>query len=468
MQQLSGLDAGFLYTETPATPMHVGSLVIYDPSTSPTGALDYDQLVDLFAARLQYARCFRQRLVKVPLGLDHPYWIEDPDFDLEFHIRHVALPKPGDWDQLMAQTSRLFSRPLDLTRPLWEVTVIDGVNTVDGVPEGSVAVATKIHHAAIDGMSGAEIFAAIHDLEPTPREPEEDDWAPETPPPSTELLTRATINNMIRPWRFARTVGRSVPLLARAIERTRRHEIEGPVAQAPHTPFNERVSPHKVIDGRYFELDDIKRIRKQVDGATVNDAVMTIVGGALRAYLDDKGALPEDSLISFAPISVRAEGATDEAGNKVSGMFTRLHTEIADPTERLEAVSASGRDAKSLHQTIGATTLTDYTEFGPMRLAGLAARVSSSTGLLGQIGLPVNCVVTNVPGPQFPLYMAGAKAIRLYGTAPIIDYLGLMHAIFSYDGGLTITFTACRKQLPDPTHYAACIQQSFDALMRAS
>jgi WS/DGAT/MGAT family acyltransferase len=317
-------------------------------------------------------------------------------------------------------------------------------------------------------MSGAEIFAAIHDLEPTPREPEEDGWAPETPPPTTELLTRATINNITRPWRFARTIGRSVPLLARAIDRTRRHEIEGPVAQAPHTLFNERVSPNKVMDGRFFELDDIKRIRKQVDGATVNDTVVTIVGGALRAYLDGKGELPEDSLMSFAPISVRAEGAADEAGNRVSGMFTRLHTEIADPLERLAAVSASCRDAKSLHQTIGATTLTDYTEFGPMRLAGLAARVSSSTGLLGQIGLPANCVVTNVPGPQFPLYMAGAMALRLYGMAPIMDYLGLMHAVFSYDGGLTISFTACRKQLPDPEHYADCIQHSFDELIETS
>jgi WS/DGAT/MGAT family acyltransferase len=355
-----------------------------------------------------------------------------------------------------------------MTRPLWEVNVIDGVDAVEGVPEGSVAVTTKIHHSAIDGMSGAEVFAAIHDLEPTPREPEEDHWEPEEPPPATQLLTRATINNMTRPWRFVRTVGRSVPMLARAIDRTRKHEIEGPVAQAPHTRFNEQVSPNKVLDGRYFELDDIKRIRKQADGATVNDAVITIVGGALRAYLGGKGELPDDSLMSFAPISVRAEGAAGEAGNKVSGMFSRLHSEIADPIERLEAVSASCRDAKSLHQTIGATILTDYTEFGPMRLAGLAARVSSRTGLLGQIGLPVNCVVTNVPGPQFPLYLAGAKAVRLYGTAPIMDYLGLMHAIFSYDGGLTITFTACRTQLPDPSHYADCIQHSFDALMKAS
>ena len=468
MQQLSGLDAGFLYTETPAAPMHVGSLVIYDPSTSPTGAMDYDEVVELFAARLRDARCFRQRLVHVPLGLDHPYWIEDPDFDLEFHLRHLALPRPGTWEQLMAQAARLFSRPLDMTRPLWEATVIEGVDSVDGVPEGSVAVATKIHHSAIDGMSGAEVFAAIHDLEPTPRQPEEDHWAPERPPATTELLTRATINNVTRPWRFVRTVGRSVPMLARAIDRTRRHEIEGPVAQAPSTRFNEPVSPNRVMDGRHFDLDDIKRIRRQVDGATVNDAVITIVGGALRAYLDGKGELPDDSLVSFAPISVRADDDTGEAGNKVSGMFTRLHTEIADPIERLEAVAASCRDAKSFHQTIGATTLTDYTEFGPMRLAGLAARVSSRTGLLGQIGLPVNCVVTNVPGPQFPLYLAGAKAVRLYGTAPIIDYLGLMHAIFSYDGGLTITFTACRRQMPDPAHYAECIQGSFDELIARS
>ncbi len=467
MQQLSGLDAGFLYMETPAAPMHVGSLVIYDPSTSPTGRMDYNEVVELFADRLQEARCFRQRLVTVPLGLDHPYWIEDPDFDLEFHIRHIALPRPGDWDQLMAQTARLFSRPLDMTRPLWECTVIDGVDKVKGVAKGSVAVATKVHHAAIDGMSGAEIFAAIHDLEPAQRPTSEDDWEPERPPETAELLTRATINNVTRPLRFVRTVGRSVPMLARAVNRTRRHEIEGPVARPPHTQFNEAVSPNKVIDGRHFALDDIKRIRKQVDGATVNDTILTLVGGALRRYLHHHDELPHESLIAFAPISVRTGTDSGEAGNKVSGMFTRLHTEIADPLERLAAVSASCDDAKSLHETIGATTLTDYTEFGPMRLAGLAARVSARTGLTGRV-LPANCVVTNVPGPQFPLYMAGARATRLYGTAPIMDYLGLMHAVMSYDGGISITFTACRRQLPDADYYARCIQKSFKALMKTT
>lgn len=468
MQQLSGMDASFLYFETPNAPMHIGSFMVYDPSTAPEQFVRFKDILAHVESRLHLSRAFRQRLVNVPFNLDHPYWIEDDDFDLEFHVRHIALPRPGDWRQLCIQAARLHSRPLDLTKPLWEMYVIEGLDKVENLPEGSFAVLTKYHHAIIDGASGAEIIQHLHDLEPSPADaPTAQPWKGEREPTVAELMARAQWNNMTQPMRFGQTVARSIPGLARLGAGLRSERIK-PTGPVPRTRFNGTITAHRITDGRSFPLAEVKAIKNAVPGATINDAVLAIVGGALRKYLDAKNELPGDSLIAMAPISVRTEGEGGTAGNQVSGMMVSLGTHIEDPLERLQIVHDGAVNSKAMTSAVGARTLTDYSQFIPSSLAGLAARMYTSMGLAERASPQMNCVVTNVPGPQQPLYFAGAQAVKMVGCGPIFDGMALIHPVFSYCGEIAVSFTSCREVLPDPEFYSECIQASFDELKAAA
>src|SRR5688572_4650935 len=237
MQQLSGMDASFVYLETGTAPMHVAGISIYDPSTAPGGKVSFKEILAAVESRLHLARTFRQRMVRVPLDLDHPYWIEDPDFDLEFHVRHIALPKPGDWQQLCTQVARLQARPLDLTRPLWEMYVIEGLESIAGLPHGSFALLTKIHHAAIDGVSGAELASAIHDLTPDGEPPPPDTaWAPDEVPGARELLRRSLGHRALGPLKLGRLLLEAVPAAVHAREEQKKHPADP--AGVPRTRWN--------------------------------------------------------------------------------------------------------------------------------------------------------------------------------------------------------------------------------------
>lgn len=468
MQQLSGLDASFLYFETPNASTHIGSLSIYDPSTMPAGRVSYEKLLEDLESRLHLARCFRQKLARVPLDLDHPYWVEDAGFDLEFHVRHIALPKPGSWRQLCEQAARLHARPLDLSRPLWELYLIEGLGEMPSAPPGCFAILMKIHHAAIDGVSGIELMAAIHDTvadapTPLPAKP----WRPEHDPSGLELLSRAVVNNIRSPFRLGRVLAQTVPGIRRYVEEQRRSRIEE-IGETPRTRFNGSVTQHRTIGGVAFDLGEIREIRKTVTGATVNDVILTICGGALRAYLAAKKELPATSLIAMCPVSVRREDEKGAAGNQVSTMSVAIRSDVADPLERLQAVTEASRHSKKLTEAIGARSLTDMTQFVPGGLAGLGWRASSRLGLANRIRPFLNTVITNVPGPQVPLYMSGAKLVVQYGMGPVMDGMGLIHPIGSYNGGAVISFTSCRELLPDPAFYEACIRESFAALKQAT
>ena len=466
MQQLSGQDASFLYFETANAPMHIGSFALYDPSTAP-GPLDYQKIVDNTEKRLHRARCFRQRVVRVPLDLDHPYWIEDPDFDLEFHVRHIALPKPGDWQQLCTQVARLQARPLDLTRPLWEMYVIEGLESIPGLPHGSFALLTKIHHAAIDGVSGAELAAAIHDLAPDAEPPPpEAPWVPDEVPGARELLRRTLGHRARGPLKLGRLLLEAVPAAVRAREEQRKHPADP--AGVPRTRWNGPISPHRSVGGVELDLGAVREIKKSVAGATVNDAILTVVGGAQRRYLEAKGELPEHALVAMAPISVRGAAEKGVAGNRVSVMTVGLGTDVADPAERLRRVHQRAAGSKAFNQAVGGRLMTDIQEVIPGSLAGLVARFYTGFGLANRVDPFFNCVVTNVPGPQFPLYSAGARLVANYGLGPIQDGLGLIHPIFSYCGRITISFTACRTMLPDPRFYEECLRASFEELRAAT
>jgi diacylglycerol O-acyltransferase / wax synthase len=469
VEQLSGQDASFVYMETPTTPMHIGSVGIYDPSTAPGGFVRFKDILRHVESRLDKARSFRQKLVRVPFDLDHPYWVEDANFDIEYHIRHMALPKPGDWRQLCIQVARLQARPMDLSRPLWEFNIIEGLDNIPGIPKGSFALMAKVHHAAIDGMSGVELSAAVHDIEPKAVEENKvSTWKPESDPALGEMLFRTWLNSVKQPVRFAQTLANTIPGVARLGKEIAGGDVSlKNTRMAPQTKLNGKVSSHRVWDGAVFQLADIRAIKDRLEGATVNDVILAIIGGGLRKYLRQHDDLPKQSLSAMAPISVRAEGEKNALGNLVSAMVVPLGTHIEDPAERLRFVHNETKNSKAMTNAVGARTLTDYSQFMPAALAGLAARLYTRLGVSNLHSPVFNVVATNVPGPRVPLYFAGAKMVRMMGTGPVFDGMGMINAIYSYGSDIAIAFTADRDMVPDPAAYAAALQEAFEELLTA-
>jgi WS/DGAT/MGAT family acyltransferase len=467
MQQLTGMDASFLYLETPTMPMHISSLAIYDQSTAPGGKVRFKQIIDHTSERIKRLPILSKTLVTVPLGLDHPYWVSDGTFDPEFHIRHIALPKPGDWRQLCILISRLHARPLDRSRPLWEMYVIEGLDDVEGYPKGAFAIFTKMHHAAVDGASGMEIAATVNEL--TPDAPQSTEPYPirvDSRPGTLELLARAQINTIKQPFRFISVARNTIPGVAKMVAGLRSGDLRR-VTDLPRTRFNGKVSAYRVFDAVTFPLADIKAIKNSLEGVTVNDVAIAIVGGALRKYLDSKGELPDKSLAAMVPINVRSDSEKGTGGNVVSQMTVEICSHVDDPLERLKAVNAGTRSAKELTNAVGAKTMTDYTQFIPSTLTAQAARLSSRWGLMNQMKPLYNCIITNVPGPSVPLYNTGAKMLSNFGTGPVMDGVGLFQVISSYCGDFTISITSCREMMPDPAFYVACLKDSFDELKSA-
>jgi diacylglycerol O-acyltransferase len=470
MQQLSGQDASFVYMETPTTPMHIGSVGIYDPSTAPNGFVRFKDILQFIESRLGGAKSFRERLVRVPFDIDHPYWIQDPDFDLEYHVRHIALPAPGDWRQLCIQVARLHSRPMDLTKPLWEFIIVEGLDNIEGLPKGCFALVAKVHHAAIDGMSGVEMSAAVHDLSPDKSNRfAQEDWKPDSKPGIGDLLISGYFNALRQPQKYLETMARSVPGIARLASELTKGDLSIAGARVPpKTRFNAKVSSHRVFDGVPFPLSDVRAIKDAVPGATVNDAILTIIGGGLRIYLNEKGELPEANLTAMAPISVRQETEKAALGNLVSAMVVSLGTHIADPLERLAHIHADAVNSKGLTNAVGARTLTDYSQLIPSGLAGLGARLYTRLGVANATAPVFNVVATNVPGSRVPLYFCGAKMVKMYGLGPIFDSVGLINTIYSYVDEIAISFTSDRDMMPDPDAYAAALRQSFAELLAAT
>ncbi len=468
-EQLTGLDALFAYAEGPRTPMHIGDCKIYDPSTAPGGKVRFKDILAHVEERLHRAKTFRQKLKRVPLGYDHPYWVDDPDFDIEFHIRHIALPHPGDWRQLCIQIARLHARPLDMSKPLWEFTVVEGLDNIPNIPKGSYAIVAKVHHCAIDGASGVDIAEAIHSLAPDEEVEEEvGPWTPRREPSDLELIARANFNNVTKPFYGLRVARRMAPGALKFASGLTSGEIKLLGAKVPRTRFNGIVSSNRVVDGVVFDLDDIKKIRKRIPGATVNDAVLAIVGGGLRNYLKAKDELPKESLIAMAPVSVRTKDEKNALGNQVTALSIPLGTHIADPLARLHYTHDVAANQKAMSKAVGARELSEASNLAPAMVSGVSARLYSRLGLANRLSPMFNTVVTNVPGPQVPLYMAGARLVSAYGIGPVMDSMGLFHAVTSYCGQIAVTLTGCREMLPDPAFYRDCLQASFDELYAAA
>lgn len=471
MRQLQGMDASFVALETRTSPMHIGSILIYNPATAPGGFVRFKDILAFFESRMQLSKTMRQRMVRVPFDLDYPYWIEDPDFDLEYHVRHIALPQPGDWRQLCIQAARIFARPLDLTRPPWEFTVVEGLTNISGIPDGSYAMVTKVHHAAIDGMSGIDLMEAMHTLradEAPPPQP--DDWKPGKVPNPAELLGKSYFNAITNPWKQLEVAAKAAPGIAKAIKglATKDFVVSRDMV-APRTRFNRVISAHRVVEGRSVPLADIKAVRALAPGCKVNDVFLAIVGGALRSYLLAKDDLPDKTLTAMAPISVRSGSEKGDMGNQVAAMVAPLGTHLADPVERLAFVHAKTGNSKAMTEAIGARNMTEASKIAPALWMSLGAQLYTRLGLANRGAAPLfTTVVTNVPGPPVPIYSAGARLESMMGLICLTDGMGLGHTVQSYVDEATITFTACRDLMPDPEFYARCIEESFEELRDAA
>ena len=482
MKQLTGLDATFLYMETASSFGHVSSLSVYerpdDPNFKPFEA---------FRARvlsvLPQLEPFRRRLVTVPFGLDHPYWVADPAFDLDFHLRHQAVPAPGDDRQLADQVARIISRPMDRHRPLWEAYVFEGL------ADGGFAVLTKVHHATIDGASGVELLGILLETEPNPApEITVDDWKPERVPSSVEMFNRALLG-MLRPDKSLRlqlgilrqlgeaTRNKGVSTMASALKRTllpaKRGDVDAdqapplPTRAAPRTSFNRTITPHRRFAYRSAALADVKALKTHL-GATVNDVVMAVTAGALRRYLDEIGELPTEPLVAMIPVSIRTGDEADRWTNRVSGLIATLPTHIGDPIERVHAVHATMEQAKADFELIPADVLVDLSQLAPPALAMRAMRMASTMRIADRMNPPVNLVISNVPGPRQPLYMGGALLKHYYPVSTVVDGQGLNVTVQSYRDTLDFGLVACRELVPDLWHVVDLCVEAIDELFKAT
>ncbi|MCA2363629.1 wax ester/triacylglycerol synthase family O-acyltransferase [Mycobacterium avium] len=443
MQRLSGLDASFLYLETSSQPMHVCSIIELDTSTVP-GGYTFERLRDALVRRIRAIPPFREKLADSPLNLDHPVWVDDVDFDVDRHLHRIAVPAPGGRAELSQICGHIAQTPLDRRRPLWEMWVIEGVAGTDCHRDGRLAVMTKVHHAGVDGVTGANLMSQLCATEP--------DAAPPEPAAGGgggagwRIAAGGLVRFAARPLRLASVV----PDTAASVLATVRRALDGaamarPFA-APATVFNARISNRRCIAYAELNLDDVKAVKNHF-GVKVNDVVMTLVSGVLRQYLAERNALPDSSLVASVPISVH--GKSDRPGrNQVSAMFASLHTEIADPVQRLKAIAHANSVAKEHSSAIGASLLQDWTQFAAPAVFGIAMRLYARTRFTDS--MPVhNLVVSNVPGPQVPLYLLGCEVKAMYPLGPIFHGSGLNITAMSLRGKLDVGLIGCPDLVPD-------------------
>ena len=469
MRQLSSADWTMLALDAPNAHNLVGIVGIYDSSTRGGKAPGYDEVLQYMGQRLHVAESFREKLAHVPLGIDRPWWVRDGSFDLEYHVREIALPRPGTWRQLCTQIARIHARPLDLSRPPWELYLIDGLAAHDHVPKGAFVTFLRVHHAAIDGVAGVQILTAMHTHGPDdgPPPPAEGySWEPDPEPSGLELLRRAAVNGVTRPVGVVKMARKMVGQIPALTADSRNAEVTSPASLLPGTRFNRPVGPHRVFGTSYTTLDTLKQIRAAVPGATVNDVGLAVVGGAIRAYLLAKDELPEEPMIAMMPISVRVPGGP-AAGNEYSIAPITMATDAHDPIERLTRIVASTAHVKQsgAHPV---RTLMAMTEEAFGGLMGTMQR--AATRALARRGRAVasHCLVSNVPVGATRMYFCGAQLVDTTGLGPVLDGMGLNNGIGSYGGRVTFCFTADRDAMPDPEFYEKCLASSVDELLLAA
>jgi diacylglycerol O-acyltransferase len=453
LDRLSSIDASFLTNETDSSHMHVGGVLIFEgPPPS------YDDLLDHIRGRLHLVPRFRQKLAFPPLQSGRPFWIDDPSFNLEYHVRHSALPSPGSEEQLENMAARQFSQQLDRTKPLWELWLVQGLK------RKRFALISKTHHALVDGVSGVDIATVLFDVKPVPEPAEADhEWVPSPSPSPASLLARGAESVASTPVRAAKRLGAAVTHPRPAVRQvTEGAEAIGEVAwnfanPAPDVPLNTEIGSYRRFEWTRAELATFKRIKNAL-GGTVNDVVLAVVAGALRRWLHGRGIRTEGlELRALVPVSIRAEDEHGHLGNKIAAVRGPLPVYIADPVRRLQAVRESMRDVKSSKQALGAEVISRFNDFAPPTLLAQASRINFSTRLF-------NLIVTNVPGPQIPLYVLGRELQDIFPVAFLPENHALAIAIMSYNGGIDFGLLADYDAMEDVGEVAQGISDALAEL----
>ncbi|HEX4539779.1 MAG TPA: wax ester/triacylglycerol synthase family O-acyltransferase [Acidimicrobiales bacterium] len=464
MERLTGIDAGFLYMETPTLHMHTLKISIVDPTTVP-GGYSFARVGEVLGERLHLVPPFRRRLVEVPGGLHHPLWVEDPEFDLAHHLHRAQIAAPGGPRQLGELISDIASRQLDRRYPLWELWVVEGIE------HDHIGFVAKIHHAVADGVAAAAMLANVLEAEADPRPvaPPSAPWRSEAIPPPTERLVDGLRDLLRNLASLPGLLRRTVSGLAAVIRRRRSGALSPPLPfSTPRTSFNRALTPNRWFAMTSLPLDEVKAVRRAFD-ATVNDVVLALCAGALRRYLDDRGELPDRPLLAGVPVSA---GTADQeqrlGGNKVSNLFTSLRTDIADPVERLRAIHDVTQAAKEVQDALGSELLIDWSEITPPRIFAAWMRLYSRLRLADRHRPPINLVVSNVPGPRQPLHIAGGRLLDLYSMGPILEGIGLNITVWSYVDRLGFGLVACRETMPDIWDLADHLRDALAELLKAA
>lgn len=479
MERLSAFESLCLDIETPDMPMNVSSLTIYDPSSMPGGRVEFADIQKYIVERVSRAGVFRRHLAQLPLAIARPYWVDDPGFDIEFHVRHIALPRPGDWRQLCTQVARLHARPLDRKRPLWECYVIEELANVPGVPLGSFAVLFKAHLAALGGPHAPTLFTALHELAPdakasAPKERRYFDHAPS----SLDLLTRSVADALATPAGVARFALRNTAsiLFLRGLSRQAAEAREGAGLDKPQpadlpiprTRFNRPVTAHRVVEGVRFPMADIDRIAAKVPHATPESIAFAVIAGGLRKYLDARMESPGVGLVASVTLDNHGESRPQAGSLFIDSGVLQLCTDIEDPLQRLRSVVALANEVQGDRRTrLGRRLAVEALDFVPEPLLSSASILARRLRLASRMAPVLNTSIARVRGPEAPLYFAGAPLVSFYGFSFVDDLAGLSHVIGRYHGEMTIGVTACRAMLPDPDRYAACLNAAYQELADA-
>lgn len=468
MRQLSELDASFLYLESETGPMHIGGIYLFDASDRDK-PLAFSTFVAYLRSRLHVVPLFRQRLKEIPFRLGRPYWIDDPDFSIERHLAYVNLGDNGDHASLQKLASRILEQPLKRDRPLWHITFVDGFrNSGDSEKRGDFALIIKLHHAAIDAFSGEEIIAKLLEYGPDPRRIDPPrTWSPGPAPSDERVILQAGANLIRKPLQITSVAFSAAEATARGIiqKQMRKLPLPFPLFSAPHSPFNRHITANRQIVSSSVDLSRLKAIKATLGNVTLNDVVLGLCAETLRRYMQAQDMETERSLVAMTPISVRSSSLRKATGNQMSAMLLDLATNEPDPARRIRRIHWNAVESEPYREAIAADRLT---ELLPSTMLALSARLYSELQIAQRYQPVFNLPITNVPGPQVPLYLQGAKLTAQFNTAPLFDSMGLVIVAVSYQGKLTINFTLCPDVVADGESLTALLGESLDAIEAAA
>lgn len=468
MQQLNGQDGTFLYLDTPGAHLHLTGLYVYEQpgiaSGNPADDLDYTAIAGLITAALDQVNELRLRLLRPPLDIDYPMWVEDADFEINNHVHPHSGPSPRSRKALFNTVAAIHAEPLDLAHAPWEMYVVERLNSIPGLPARCFAIIMKYHHAAIDGASGAALIDRLHGL---PSQAAAVPDQPETAPGAAEMIVRAAYNNTVNAFSLVRTLIEAVPGLVRK-EIALRHAGKPPRQAVPQTRFNGPVSTRRVMHAISIDLGRLQAVRGAVQGATVNDVLLTLCGGALRSWLNACGELPAESLVAMVPVNTRTEDESGVPGNRISTLFVPIGTDIESPVERLQFIQQASRRLKSGERGLEPRQLGAVTRHLPALPLSIVARLVTGLGLGYRSLRLCNCTITNVPAQGGKLQLGPARLVYAIGNGPLIDGMGLIISVFTYLGEANLVFTSCPEMLPDPAVLARHAEHALTQLEKAA